>query len=398
MPTPASSWAANTAGRGSWRFDGSDALFVSGQGMERLPAFGWECASRDMSSRESQVLPGFCEVAFLCACGMICLCCHSTVCSCHSSFRSMSERHHATRAMRLSLAAGFLMLVLKGGAFVLTHSAAILGDAAESIVHVAAVAFAAFSLGLRHKPADKEHPYGHTKIAFFSAGVEGALIVMAALFITYEAVHRWLKHLPPQHLDAGLGLTALTIVINGALGVYLLRTGRRVGSVILQANGRHVLTDVWTSLGAIAGLGLVALTGWYGWDPICGVLMAGNIIWTGYGLMRQSVGGLMDTADPQFQNALKAAFRQETERRGIQFHALRHRDAGEMYYVEVHLLFADDILLRDAHRAATEIERAVQAQVDRPVLITTHLECLGDHDELHSHGEASDPNSHSHLA
>jgi cation diffusion facilitator family transporter len=305
----------------------------------------------------------------------------------------MSNTTDATRAMRLSLAIGFLMLVLKVSAYVLTGSAAILGDAAESVVHVAAVMFATFSLGLLHKPADSDHPYGHSKIAFFSAGIEGGLIVVAALFIIYESVRRWFLHLPPANLDEGMALTALSIAINAALGTYLIRTGKRGGSLILESNGKHVLTDVWTSLGAIIGLGLVALTGWHGWDPIFGILMAANIIWTGYGLMRQSVGGLMDSADPKLDAALDAALRRETEKHGLKFHALRHRDAGEMHYVEVHLLFADDIMLRDAHRTATEIEHAVQASVDRPVLITTHLECQGDHDELHQHGEASDPNS-----
>ena len=295
--------------------------------------------------------------------------------------------------MRLSLAVGFLMVVLKVGAYVLTGSASILGDAAESVVHVAAVMFASFSLGLLQKPADDDHPYGHSKIAFFSAGIEGGLIVVAALFIIYESVRRWFLHLPPANLDEGLALTGLTIAINAALGTYLIRTGKRGGSLILESNGKHVLTDVWTSLGALVGLGLVALTGWHGWDPIFGILMAANIIWTGYGLMRQSVGGLMDSADPKLDAALDAALRRETEKYGLKFHALRHRDAGEMHYVEVHLLFADDIMLRDAHRTATEIEHAVQASVDHSVLITTHLECQGDHDELHQHGEASDPNA-----
>lgn len=303
----------------------------------------------------------------------------------------MSSTSEATRAMRLSLAVGFLMLVLKVGAYVLTGSAAILGDAAESVVHVAAVMFATFSLGLLHKPADDDHPYGHSKIAFFSAGIEGGLIIVAALFIIYESVRRLLLHLPPANLDQGLALTALTIGINAALGAYLIRMGRKQGSLILESNGRHVLTDVWTSLGAIVGLGLVALTGWHLWDSICGLIMAANIIWTGYGLMRRSVGGLMDTADAKLNAALDAALRRETEKHGLQFHALRHRDAGEMHYVEVHLLFADDIMLRDAHRIATEIETAVQASVTKAVLITTHLECQGDHDELHQHGESSDP-------
>jgi cation diffusion facilitator family transporter len=303
----------------------------------------------------------------------------------------MSNSSEATRAMRLSLAVGFLMLVLKVGAYVLTGSAAILGDAAESVVHVAAVMFATFSLGVLHKPADADHPYGHSKIAFFSAGIEGGLIILAALFIIYESVRRLLLHLPPANLDQGLALTALTIIINAALGAYLIRTGKKQSSLILESNGKHVLTDVWTSLGAIIGLGLVALTGWSTWDSICGLLMAANIIWTGYGLMRQSVGGLMDTADAKLNAILDAALRRETEKHGLKFHALRHRDAGEMHYVEVHLLFDDDIMLRDAHRIATEIETAVQDSVANPVLITTHLECQGDHDELHQHGEASDP-------
>ena len=305
----------------------------------------------------------------------------------------MSHTKDATRAMRISLAIGFLMLVLKVGAYVLTSSAAVLGDAAESVVHVVAVMFATFSLGYVHKPADDDHPYGHSKVAFFSAGIEGALIVIAALFIIFTSVQRWFQHLPPANLDEGLALTALTIVINAALGFYLLRTGRRAGSLILESNGKHVLTDFWTSLGALVGLGLVALTGWYGWDPLCGLLMAANIIWTGYSLMRHSIGGLMDTADPRLNAALDAALRRETEKHGLQFHALRHRDAGDMHYVEVHLLFDDDIMLQAAHRTATEIELAVQGSVSHPVLITTHLECLGDHDELHQHGEASDPNS-----
>jgi cation diffusion facilitator family transporter len=303
----------------------------------------------------------------------------------------MSNTSEATRAMRLSLAVGFLMLVLKVGAYVLTGSAAILGDAAESVVHVAAVMFATFSLGLLHKPADADHPYGHSKIAFFSAGIEGGLIILAALFIIYESVRRLLLHLPPANLDQGLALTALTIIINAALGAYLIRTGKKQSSLILESNGKHVLTDVWTSLGAIIGLGLVAWTGWSSWDSICGLIMAANIIWTGYGLMRQSVGGLMDTADAKLNAILDAALRRETEKHGLKFHALRHRDAGEMHYVEVHLLFDDDIMLRDAHRIATEIETAVQDSVANPVLITTHLECQGDHDELHQHGEASDP-------
>lgn len=285
--------------------------------------------------------------------------------------------------MRTSLFVGFLMLVLKMSAYALTGSAAILGDAAESIVHVAAVVFASYSLWLAQQPADENHPYGHSKIAFFSAGIEGGLIVLAAAFISYESVRRWIGGYPVANLDYGVLITLVTILINGVLGVYLLRVGRSQGSLILVANGKHVLTDGWTSLGALVGLGLVFFTGRPWWDPLCGLLMAANIIISGYALLRRSVTGLMDEADPVLARALNEALARETQARAVTFHALRVRDAGHVHYVDVHLLFPDDILLRDAHRRATEIEAAVEASVGKPVHITTHLECESDHDVLH---------------
>lgn len=288
-----------------------------------------------------------------------------------------------TQAMRLSLVMGFVMLVLKMSAYLLTGSAAILGDAAESVVHVAAVLFAAYSLWLAAQPADENHRYGHSKIAFFSAGIEGGLIVLAAVFIIYESIRRWIGGLTVSHLGDGVLLTLATVVINGMLGFYLIRTGRRHRSLILESNGRHVLTDGWTSLGALAGLGLMHLTGWPWWDPVCGLLMAGNILVSGYDLLRQSVAGLMDQADPALTRELDAALVRETAARGVSFHALRHRNAGQVHYVDVHFLFPDDITLREAHRLTTEIERAVIHETRHPVHITTHLECEGDHEELH---------------
>ena len=285
--------------------------------------------------------------------------------------------------MRFSLWIGFIMLAIKMGAYLLTGSAAILGDAAESVVHVAAVMFAAFSLWLAEKPADENHRYGHSKIAFFSAGTEGALIVIAAVFIIYQSVKVWLSGAQPANMDKGVLLTAATIVINGVLGWYLISPGRRTSSLILISNGKHVLTDSWTSLGAIAGLVLVQLTGWSGWDPICGLIMAGNIIVSGLGLLQQSVSGLMDVASPEVDRQLKEMLQRETQRHGISYHALRHRDSGKTHWIDVHLLFPDDISLKEAHRVATEIEKTVCAALDRAVIITTHLECDGDHDAMH---------------
>ncbi len=287
------------------------------------------------------------------------------------------------RAMRLSLIIGFVMLVLKMGAYLLTGSAAILGDAAESIVHVVAVMFASYSLWLSAQPADQNHPYGHSKIAFLSTGVEGGLIIIAAVYIIYESLRRWSEGLTVANLDQGVILTAITILINGALGGYLIYTGRRQDSLIVISNGKHVLTDGWTSLGALLGLGLMHVTGQPWWDPVCGLLMAANILISGYSLIRRSVTGLMDEASPELAQALDAALVRETLAHGISFHALRHRDAGQVHYVDVHFLFPDDIFLRDAHRIATEIEWAVEQSVKTPVHLTTHLECVGDHDELH---------------
>jgi cation diffusion facilitator family transporter len=155
-------------------------------------------------------------------------------------------------AMRLSLAVGFFMLAGKMAAYWITGSAAILSDAAESIVHVVAVSFAAYSLGLSLKPPDRTHLYGHDKISFFSAGFEGAMIIMAALYIIYESVQKWIAGLRLLNLGTGTALILLASLVNGALGLYLVSMGKRHGSLILEANGRHVLTDCWTSFSGLA--------------------------------------------------------------------------------------------------------------------------------------------------
>ena len=184
-------------------------------------------------------------------------------------------------AMRLSLVVGVLMLVAKSYAYFITGSTAILSDAAESVVHVAAVAFAVFSLWLSLRPADPSHPYGHDKISFFSAGVEGMLIVLAAVYIIYEAVSKWIAGLQLENLGRGTMYVGAAALINLGLGLYLVRQGHRHRSLILVANGKHVLTDSWTSLGVIVGLLLVARTGWLPFDPILAILVAVNILWSG---------------------------------------------------------------------------------------------------------------------
>lgn len=296
---------------------------------------------------------------------------------------SDADRQALSVAMTLSLVIGGLMFIMKVSAYLLTGSAAILSDAAESVVHVAAVAFAAYSLRLSYKPADDEHLYGHAKISFFSAGFEGAMIILAAIYIIYESIHKWLTGLHLENLGYGTLLTAAATLINGALGAYLVWLGRRKDSLILEANGKHVLTDCWTSAAVLVGLGLTIVTGWLPWDPICGLLMATNILITGGGLIRSAMAGLMDRADPDAHRQLVALLERETARHGISYHALRHRSVGDAHWVELHLLFPEGTPLREAHRTATAIEQVIEQSLRPRAHVTSHLECEEDHDALH---------------
>lgn len=297
--------------------------------------------------------------------------------------KTEADRKALSFAMSLSLAIGLLMFVMKVGAYVLTGSAAILSDAAESVVHVAAVCFAAYSLRLSYKPADESHLYGHSKISFFSAGFEGAMIILAALYIIYESIHKWLTGLSLENLGFGVVLTAAAAAINGGLGGYLVWLGRRKKSIILEANGKHVLTDCWTSIAVLVGLGLVMVTKWLPFDPICGLIMAGNILYSGFGLMKSSFAGLMDFADPEVQRKLTETLDRECAAHGLSYHHLRHRNIGDAHCVEVHLLFPDGTSLSDAHRTATGIELVIEQSLEPRAFVTTHLECAADHDALH---------------
>ncbi len=202
--------------------------------------------------------------------------------------RDQQERT-ARLAMRMSLAVGVLMLLGKSAAYFVTGSAAILSDFAESVVHVIAVSFAAFSLRLSAKPAAPTFLYGYERITFFSAGFEGAMIVIAAIWILVEAIEKWLAGLPLEHLRSGTLLLLGAGMLNAWLGSHLLRVGKRSHSLILEADGKHVLTDSLTSFGVVGGLGLVMLTGWKPFDPLVAIAVAVNILWSGGRLAWRSV-------------------------------------------------------------------------------------------------------------
>ncbi|MGE5362818.1 MAG: cation diffusion facilitator family transporter [Bacteroidota bacterium] len=286
-------------------------------------------------------------------------------------------------AIRLSFAFGILMLLLKWYAYFITGSSAILSDAAESVVHIIGVAFAVFSLWLSLQPADKSHPYGHSKITYFSAGFEGGLIVIAAAYIIFISVQRLITGVRLENLDSGVYFTFSASVINLFLGWFLIRKGRKTNSLILVANGKHVLTDSWTSFGVVAGLLLTLITGWLPFDPIIAIIAALNILWSGGKLVRQASAGLMDEGNEALGNVIIKVLDEETAKRNVQYHQLRYRESGEIIWIEFHLLFPQNTVLEDAHLAATEIETVIRNSFKSSVNIVTHLEPCELHDKIH---------------
>lgn len=276
--------------------------------------------------------------------------------------------------MNLSLAAAIVLLAAKVTAAVMTGSSAIYSDAAESVVHLLAVAFAAWALRLAHKPADETHHFGHDKVAFLSSGFEGAMISAAAMLILYEAVRQTIFGVSISNIEFGAVITAAAAVINLALGLSLIRIGKVSGSPLLRANGMHVLTDVWSSIAVLVALALIHWTHWLWWDPIAAVLAALNIFRVGYRLIRESLGGLLDETDPVIERRICDLLDREVVQRDLSYHNFRHRHSGRTHWVEFHLVFGDDLTIGQAHEAATEIEASVAALLHPNGRVISHLE------------------------
>jgi len=297
--------------------------------------------------------------------------------------RDLGEVRDAYFAMRLSLLFGVLMLLGKTTAYFLTHSTAIFSDAAESVIHVIAVGFASFSLRLSLRPASHHFLYGYERISFFSAGFEGALIVVAAIAILVESTREWLFGLQLQNLGPGVEMILVAGILNGGLGYYLIRTGKRTNSLILEADGKHVLTDSLTSFGVVAGLGLVMLTHWKPFDPLVAIAVAINILWSGGRLVWRSAIGLLDYSDPEAGKKIRAHLDTICADLNIQYHGVRFRTTGYRQIIEVHLLFPDLTSVSEAHGLATKLEERLAAELGMPAEVITHLESLGDHAQVH---------------
>src|ERR1035437_645680 len=297
--------------------------------------------------------------------------------------RDERELRDARFAMRLSLIFGLAMLIGKTTAFFMTHSAAIFSDAAESVIHVIAVGFASFSLRLSTKSASPQFLYGYERITFFSAGFEGAMIIVAAMAILFESIRRWIAGLRLEHLGADVLLVLMAGILNAGLGYYLLRIGRRTNSLILEANGKHVLTDSWTSFGVVGGLGLVLLTHWKPFDPLVAIAVAANILWSGGHLVWSSAVGLMDYSDPKAGRKIRDKLDAICSELAIEYHGVRFRTTGYRQIIEVHLLFPRLTSVSDAHRLATVLEERLPAELQMPAEVITHLECSEDHADVH---------------
>ncbi|MFT3990678.1 MAG: cation diffusion facilitator family transporter [Luteolibacter sp.] len=276
--------------------------------------------------------------------------------------------------MNLSLGVAVVLLLVKVTGAVVTGSSAVYSDAAESVVHLLAVAFAAWALRLSHKPADETHHFGHDKVAFLSSGFEGAMIAAAAVLILYEAVRQVIFGVEIDHLGFGAAITALAMVVNLGLGLSLIRIGKKSNSPVLKANGLHVLTDVWSSVAVLVALALVYFTGWKWWDPIAATLAALNIVRVGIQLIRESLGGLLDEADPEVEARIRELLDLETRQRGLSYHNFRHRHSGRTHWVEFHLVFDDQVSVGAAHESATAIEACVADLLHPDGRVISHLE------------------------
>ena len=288
------------------------------------------------------------------------------------------------KALKISLFVSLVILLMKAGAFFITGSTAALSDAAESVIHLFAVGFVVYGYYLSQKPADEDHHYGHERIEFFSIGAEGAIIIAAGLTILYHAVNSALFGIEIENTVMGIGLLAGAGLINLLLGVYVLKTGRKAGNMIAVSNGKHILTDVWTSGGVIAALVLIYFTGWLFIDIIVSLLVALVISYEAYKLIRFSVRGLMDTRNPVVDASLKRVLETELPEGIKGWHQLRHRTSGNTTWVELHLFFDDDISLKKAHDQATVLERRLIDSLKTDAVITIHLEPHDAHDESHS--------------
>jgi cation diffusion facilitator family transporter len=277
----------------------------------------------------------------------------------------------------LSIAAAVTTILLKGIAWRLTGSVGLLSDALESFVNLAGALMALAMLTLAASPADDRHAHGHGKAEYFSSAFEGLLILLAAISIAYAAIDRFLHPQEIEAVGAGLLVSVVASLINLFAARELLKAGRAHNSITLEADAKHLMTDVWTSVGVIIGVGLVWLSGWLWLDPLIALVVAANIVWTGWYLMSRSASGLMDESIPVEQIAAIEVVLDKYRQQGLDFHALRTRQAGRQAFISLHVLVPGEWSVQCGHDVVEQIETDIKAEVPFSH-ITTHLEPLED--------------------
>ena len=282
------------------------------------------------------------------------------------------------RYVYLSIAAAIATIGLKGLAYLLTGSVGLLSDAMESLVNLVAALLAFYLLTIAERPPDDEHAYGHTKAEYFSSAAEGALILLAAYSIASAALERIAHPQPLENVGVGLVVSLGASAINFGVARVLLQAGKRANSITLEADAHHLMTDVWTSAGVIAGIFAVSLTGWLILDPLIALAVAANIIWSGIQLMRRSALGLLDSAIPQRERDKIVEVLDRFTPQGVASHSLLTRQAGQRRFISVHILVPGKWTVQRGHNMLEQVERDIRGALPGPTTILTHLEPLED--------------------
>jgi cation diffusion facilitator family transporter len=290
----------------------------------------------------------------------------------------MQNRASLTRFAWLSIGAAIATISLKSAAYFLTGSVGILSDAIESLVNLAGAVMALIMLTIAARPADDDHVYGHSKAEYFASVTEGILILGAAIGILATAIQRLMYPQELEKLGIGLAVSIAASLINLVIARILLEAGKKSRSISLEADAHHLMTDVWTSAGVIGGVAVAGLTGWNILDPILAIAVALNIIWTGIQLVRRSVAGLMDAALPESEQQIIEKVMKSYLAKGVNFHAIRTRQAAARRFVSVHMLVPGDWTVHDAHHVAEDFEADIRASLGGAVTVFTHLEPAED--------------------
>ena len=290
----------------------------------------------------------------------------------------MQNRASLTRFAWLSIGAAISTILLKTAAYFMTGSVGMLSDAIESLVNLVGAGMALGMLIIAARPADESHVYGHSKAEYFASATEGLLILGASTWILVTAVRRFVTPQPLEQLGLGLAVSISASAINFFVARKLMSEGTKRNSISLEADALHLMTDVWTSVGVISAVGIVALTGWIILDPLIALAVGLNIVWTGFQLLRRSVSGLMDASLPVGdQNLIREVMAKYRERR-VSFHALRTRQAAARQFVSVHMLVPGDWTVHDAHHIAEDFEADIRKVLSGAVTVFTHIEPIED--------------------